>query len=48
MQMQLNRERDFMANEEVVSRYGQMKEENKAAIRMRDENQARLDHYQAI
>lgn len=43
--MQMNNERDMMASEEVISRYGMMKEENDEAIRMRDDNQGKLDHY---
>ena len=31
-------ERDLMQTEEVVSRYVMMKEENDAAVRMRDDN----------
>lgn len=38
MTMEMDKERDIMASEEVVSRYGMMKEENEAAVRMRDEN----------
>ena len=46
--IEAERERNMMVCEEVISKFGTMKEENEAAIVLRDSNKAKLSHYDTI
>ena len=46
--IQMEKERDMMAAEEVISKYGKMKEDAEAAERMRSQNQAKLDEFDTV
>ena len=46
--IQMEKERDMMAAEEVISKYGKMKEDAEAAERMRSQNQEKLDEFDTV